>query len=80
VTLQDSTIPIQGFNRHEYNAASQENCPVVPIQQTYSQETLKKLRLLAQDIPWLITSTARRKLMNHSDEIINKYDESCFEL
>ena len=26
------------------------------------------------------SSTARRKLMNHSDEIINKYDESCFEL
>ncbi|MHC5725135.1 MAG: TnsD family Tn7-like transposition protein [Nostoc sp.] len=56
VTLQDSTIPIQGFNRHEYYAASLENCLVIPIQQAYSQETLKKLRLLAQDISWLITS------------------------
>ncbi|MDZ8257985.1 TnsD family transposase [Nostoc sp. ChiQUE01b] len=56
VTLQDSTIPMQGFNRHEYYAASQENCPVVPIQQIYSQETLKKLRLLAQDISWLINN------------------------
>ncbi|NEU78986.1 TnsD family Tn7-like transposition protein [Nostoc sp. UIC 10630] len=61
VTLQDSTIPMQGFNRHEYYAASLENCPVIPIQETYSQETysqetLKKLRLLAQDISWLINS------------------------
>jgi hypothetical protein len=56
VPLQDSTVSIQGFNKHEYHAASQENCPITPNPPTYSSDTLEKLLLLAKDICWLLNS------------------------
>lgn len=55
VTLQDSTISTEGFNRHEYYAINPENCPVA-LMPNYSQETLNKLLLLAQDIYYLMNS------------------------
>lgn len=55
--LDSSTVPIQGFNRHEYYAASIENCSVTLNQQIYSNETLEKLLLLAKDICWLMNSS-----------------------
>jgi len=61
VTLPDSIVPIQGFNQHEYQAASPENCLITPNQQIYSKETLEKFRLLAQDILWLMNSKLSAK-------------------
>ncbi|BAY32884.1 Tn7-like transposition protein D [Nostoc carneum NIES-2107] len=55
ITVQDSIISTQGLNRHEYYAASSENCPISSIE-TYSEETLNKLLLLAQDSWYLINS------------------------
>jgi hypothetical protein len=43
---------IQGFNQSEYQVASPKNCLITPNQQIYSNETLEKFRLLAQDIFW----------------------------
>jgi hypothetical protein len=61
VTLPDSVVPIQGFNQHEYQAASPENCLITPNQQIYSNDTLEKFRRLAQDISWLMNSKLSAK-------------------
>jgi hypothetical protein len=56
VALPDSIVPVQGFNKHEYQAASPENCLITPNQQIYSNDTLEKFWRLAQDISWLMNS------------------------
>jgi hypothetical protein len=61
VTLQDSTVPIQGFNKHEYQPASLDDCPITSNQQIYSNDSLKKFRLLAKDISWLMNSKLSAK-------------------
>lgn len=55
IPLSDSIVPIQGFNRHQYCAASLQNCPIDVPRESYGS-TLKKLLLLAKDICWLINS------------------------
>jgi hypothetical protein len=62
--LQDSTISFQGFNRHEYYAASSDNCVVVERCDTYSDRTKQQLQTLATDIWWLLN----RNLAAHSPE------------
>jgi hypothetical protein len=61
VTLQDSMVPIQSFNKHEYHAASLDDCPIASNQPIYSSNTLEKFRLLAQDISWLMNSKLAAK-------------------
>ena len=61
VPLPDSIVPIQGFNKHEYQAVSPENCLITPNQQIYSNDTLEKFRLLAQDISWLMNNKLSAK-------------------
>ncbi|WP_414587915.1 TnsD family transposase [Scytonema sp. PCC 10023] len=56
VLLQDSIVPLQGFNKHEYYAASTDNCIVSPNPKNYSNDTLEKLRILAKDIYCLLKS------------------------
>ncbi|MBW4599042.1 MAG: TnsD family transposase [Calothrix sp. FI2-JRJ7] len=56
VFLQNSTATLHGLNKHEYYAASLECCIANPNQQNFSNHTLKKLTLLAQDIEWLINN------------------------
>ncbi|HEY9299033.1 MAG TPA: TnsD family transposase [Phormidium sp.] len=56
LSLQNSTVTLKGFNKHEYEAASPENCPIVSEQQCYSTETLEKLRSLSKDILWLLNN------------------------
>ncbi len=63
VLLQDSNLPLQGFNKHEFYAASTDNCIVSLNPTNYSNDTLEKLRILAKNINWLINSNlAPRKL------------------
>lgn len=59
--LQNSTVPMQGLNKHEYYAASTENCPVSANRTIYSHDTLEKLLQLAKDIYWLINSNLPSK-------------------
>ena len=61
VPLPDSIVSIQGFNKHEYQAVSPENCLITPNQQIYSNDTLEKFRLLAQDISWLMNNKLSAK-------------------
>ena len=56
VDLQNSTVPLQGFNKHEYYAASLENCQSIPNRKNYSDDTHQKLSVLAQDIELLINN------------------------
>lgn len=53
--LQESSVVIQGFNRHEYYAASIDNCVNQNAKATFSEATLQTLRLLAQDACFLLT-------------------------
>lgn len=56
IPLSDSIAPIQGFSRHQYCAASVQNCPIDVPTKSYDSSILKKLLLLAKDICWLINS------------------------
>ena len=70
--LQDSTISFQGLNRHEYYAASSDNCVEIEQRDTYSdfhsgrlrQRTKQQLQTLAADTWWLLN----RNLAAHSPE------------
>lgn len=56
VALNDSLVPITGNNRHEYSAATLENCPLGAQKETYSNNTLQKLLLLTNSISWLMSN------------------------
>jgi hypothetical protein len=64
VFLQDSSIPTQGFNRHEYHAASLDNCQVVERCNSYEDRTREQLQTIATDIAWLLD----RNLPAHAPE------------
>jgi Tn7-like transposition protein D/TniQ len=72
VFLQDSSVSFQGFNRHEYYAASSDNCLSVEKSKTYGdfqsgrlhQRTQTQLHTLATDISWLLD----RNIAAHSPE------------
>ncbi|MBD2069534.1 TniQ family protein [Leptolyngbya sp. FACHB-671] len=53
--LQDSSVTIQGFNRHEYQAASPDTCVAVTPDQALSNKALQILQKLAQDVDFLLT-------------------------
>ncbi|MBD2203534.1 TniQ family protein [Calothrix sp. FACHB-1219] len=54
--LQNSLAPLHGFNKHEYYAASTDNCSITREPSIFSTDTLKKLQVLAKDFWWLINS------------------------
>jgi Tn7-like transposition protein D/TniQ len=62
--LHNSTISFQGLNRHEYYAASSDNCVAAEPCDTYSDRTKQQLQTLATDIWWLLN----RNLAAHSPE------------
>ena len=57
ITLQNSQIPIQGFNKHQYEAATESNCQTGDLKLNYSQTAIKQLINLAQDIAQLLENT-----------------------
>ncbi|MBW4419895.1 MAG: TnsD family transposase [Myxacorys californica WJT36-NPBG1] len=46
--LQDSSVPLQGMNRHEYIAAGIDNCCIHPPEKIFGQHALNVLKCLAQ--------------------------------
>ncbi len=54
VFLLDSTVSAQGANKYEYHAASPENCPIDLRPVVASEDTLRKLLVLAEDISWFM--------------------------
>lgn len=54
VMLQNSQVPYQGLNRHEYIAASHQNCLPQPTQFSLSLETSPVLTDLSQDAFYLL--------------------------
>ena len=52
--LLNSQIPIQGFNKHQYEAATEFNCQTRDLKCEYSQIVIEQLINLAQDISLLI--------------------------
>lgn len=62
--LQNSIVSLQGFNRHEYYAASIKNCPVNSQEKIYNSETIDKLLILAQDILWVINNKLPSQELN----------------
>lgn len=57
VHLQNSTVKIQGDNRHEFYAADAENCIFKPLIVDYTKSTLDKLTLLSQDVNLFISQS-----------------------
>ena len=62
--LRESTVPIQGLNRHEYVAADLSNCLPKQLEQPFSQKTLNFLHLLAQDICFLLENELPSRDLN----------------
>lgn len=54
--LQDSLIALHGLNKHEYYAASTDNCLIRKEKNVLNPNLLKKLLILAQDFWWLLNS------------------------
>ncbi|GAB4525467.1 MAG: TnsD family Tn7-like transposition protein [Pleurocapsa sp.] len=57
VALQNSQIPIQGLNKHQYEAARKSNCQVEDLKLEYSQRAIAQLIDLAQDISLLLENS-----------------------
>lgn len=62
--LHDSAVPIQGLNRHEYTAASSDNCFPQQPSKPFSDTVLQKLLLLAQDAYLLLTHNLPSRDLN----------------
>ena len=54
VALQNSQIPIQGFNKHQYEAATEFNCQIADLKCDRSPKVKEQLVNLAEDISLLI--------------------------
>ncbi|WIF95475.1 TnsD family Tn7-like transposition protein [Caminicella sporogenes] len=52
--LYDSKVPIKGFNKHEFKAATVKECKVNRNKNTYSDDVLEKLYNLALDIQYIL--------------------------
>ncbi|MEM7757370.1 MAG: TnsD family transposase [Cyanobacteria bacterium P01_A01_bin.40] len=57
VALQNSQIPIQGFNKHQYEAATEFNCQTRDLKCDRNQIVKEQLINLAEDISLLIEDT-----------------------
>lgn len=62
--LQNSSVVIQGFNRHEYQTASPEMCIIATPERTLSDNALQILQKLAQDADFLLTQDLPAKDLN----------------
>jgi Tn7-like transposition protein D/TniQ len=62
--LQDSSVPTQGFNRHQYIVASPDNCLESEPCDRYREKTRSLLQSIATDILWLL----ERNLPAHEPE------------
>ncbi len=61
VMLCDSQAPIKGYNKHQYVAASEENCIKQDIAVAYSDKTVLHLIELAKDVEILLNSHFERR-------------------
>ncbi|MDJ0742174.1 MAG: TnsD family transposase [Xenococcaceae cyanobacterium MO_167.B27] len=57
IALQNSQISFQGFNKHEYHAASLDNCRVYSAKNDYNKVISEKLITLSQDSFYLLENT-----------------------
>lgn len=62
--LQESSVPFQGMNRHEYIAASIDNCRTHPSEKAFSNHALNVLQLLAQDAYFLLEHELHSRDLN----------------
>lgn len=61
VVLCDSKVPIKGYNKHQYVAASEENCTESDDVVVYSDKTMSHLNNLAKDIEFLLNNQFERR-------------------
>jgi hypothetical protein len=54
--LQDSNVAVRAANKHEFIAASEDNCLPKLRQLNYQSDTFKQLVGLAQDVEWLLSN------------------------
>lgn len=59
--LQDSKVSIRGFNKHQYTAATLENCIMVNGKNGYSDDTMEKLFKLSSDVQTLLDNELEQK-------------------
>lgn len=62
--LHSSSVPLQGFNRHEYRATSFDNCVTNQIHQGFSDRSLELLGQLSRDVQFLLTNELPARDLN----------------
>jgi hypothetical protein len=61
VVLCDSKVPIKGYNKHQYVAASERNCIKQDSVFAYSDKTMLHLIELAKDVEFLLNNQFERR-------------------
>lgn len=61
ILLQDSKVSIRGFNKHQYTAATLENCIMLNGRNGYSDDIMEKLLKLSSDVQTLLDNELEQK-------------------
>lgn len=61
VPLYNSQVPVRGYNKYQYKAASEENCVKPDIDVIYADDVFEKLIRLAEDAQVLLNSDFEKR-------------------
>jgi len=61
VPLYNSQVPVRGYNKYQYKAASEENCVKPDIDMIYADDVFEKLVRLAEDAQVLLNSDFEKR-------------------
>jgi len=61
VPLYNSLVPVRGYNKYQYKAASEENCVKPDINVIYADDVFEKLVRLAEDAQVLLNSDFEKR-------------------
>jgi len=79
VPLYDSQVPIRGYNKYQYKAASEENCVKPDIDMIYADDVFEKLVRLAEDAQVLLNSDfEKRNIEWYKEQYLAKMMEMGF--
>ncbi|ABN52346.1 Tn7-like transposition protein D [Acetivibrio thermocellus ATCC 27405] len=79
VPLYNSLVPVRGYNKYQYKAASEENCVKPDINVIYADDVFEKLVRLAEDAQVLLNSDfEKRNIEWYKEQYLAKMMEMGF--
>lgn len=61
VPLYKTQVIVRGYNKHQYQAAREEDCQMDDYEYAYPEDVMKKLNMLADDAELLLNGTFERR-------------------